>query len=461
MALNITTGAGSLVSIGMSLGDVSTLYALGRRYGTWVTAHSGDVEFLDLLQSDELDILRRRGMIDVARFNKRWAQRVRLLMNGRPLELAGKKAADIVGPLSRFTASMVAVVAALDGFMSYTVLRDVIKRLLKELLRTTEYGEDVLTSQLGDRVNAWRSAAYVRSLSLTVQTMRQDMVASHKVLNGYMPAGDAGEMAEFLFWRSAEAMEAIRSGAIKSSLTRENLLVILATLLFSHPVDIPVFNQRSSCLGIVGKRALLVNSLVTKSDTVEDVGKFTLLDVDIGGVPCNADGLVRPGEAPNLESDWFDFALTKPKRINPKGPISDFTKHLEPDWDVDPDTVLLVMRYRGRRVATINPSVADKLICEYYVGPVENAAPQQEVPVGVEYTVENFLSGKALFSNDNAVKVVVQSKDMPGMRYATVGSFPRLPRRPRDDLDLNKPLVALVSNCVVAATKEYTRVIVA
>ena len=138
MALNITTGAGSLVSIGMSLGDVSTLYALGRRYGNWVTAHSGDVEFLDLLQSDELDILRRRGMIDVASFNKRWAQRVRLLMNGRPLELAGKKAADIVGPLSRFTASMVAVVAALDGFMSYTVLRDVIKRLLKELLRTTE-----------------------------------------------------------------------------------------------------------------------------------------------------------------------------------------------------------------------------------------------------------------------------------------------------------------------------------
>jgi hypothetical protein len=620
----------------------------------------------------------------------------------------GADAAKILGTLSRFTASMVAVVAALDGFVAYPTLKDVVKRLLKELLRTTEFGEDVLSSQVGDRVNAWRSASYIRGLNLPVQTLRFEMTATKKVLDGYMPAGDAPEMAQFLFWllagdtdvfttpssdvagvaaalsllgfdmlsvegwgtsgrdtgcrlvyvpemmassrlpkelpqgwaqlwrrqstivplgqpeesfstypisaatanaarhawlqgkraaqgvklcldvpeyfpgwndltykivdlgsppertdpaifalakdrgfcinqelcerlanalerispdiltwlhdqtgsrtmrgknigdpeltdqkridaftvlqafcfgyyyavllelvdtstlampvvegawgfRSAETLDDIRNLMILAKPTRTNVLSVLAALLFSYSIDvIPDIGQGLHCLGVVQKRALLVNSLIGASDTLESVGKFVLLDVDVGGIPCNSAGIVRPGEAEFLDSDFADLKSLIPGPVIPQAPDIDFTKHIEPDWDLDPERMLLVMRYKGRRVLALNPSMADMSICLAYVMPVETPAPKQIVPRGLPYTVRDFMAGKTLHSPLEDIKVVVQSRGMPGVRYAATGSIQSSQvHRPSRSRETPRAWhIALVSNCVVmAATRVSTTVV--
>ena len=54
------------------------------------------------------------------------------------------------------------------------------------------------------------------------------MVASHKVLNGYMPAGDAGEMAEFLFWLLAGDTEVFRTASSDVA----GVAVVLSQLAF-------------------------------------------------------------------------------------------------------------------------------------------------------------------------------------------------------------------------------------
>ena len=717
MSITVNTGVGSLISVGLAVTDVANLYALGRRVGNWATAPAGDVEFLDLLQSDEFDILRRRGMVDPTRFNARWGDRARLLMNGRPTTLVGDDAAKVLGTLSRFTASMVAIVAALDEFMNYIVLKEVMKRLLKMLLRTTEYGEDVLSSQLNDRVNAWRSTAYLRGLSVAVQSHRQDLIAARKVLDGYMPAGEAQVMADFLYWllsgdtdtlttpssdvagvakvlskigfdilcvegwgenardtpckvvytpalvsvkarvtksfnpkspnmwfedtanfwreqsttvsltqpeesmstfpisqaasnetrrawsvgrrvaasarwqvnttaatvesedvvyepidlgtpigrirkevfalakhhgfcvnaeyceglssvfeqmdestlvwlhdqssrkevayrehkhiespemqdknkieaftfyqafmlgyyyavflpfvdtsalaiqtvsgawgyRSAEALDVIREHVIlKKELTREGMQIVLAALCFSQVKSIPDLGKDNRCLGIIGKRALLVNSLVTDSDSPQAVGRFTILDVAVGHIPSDADGLVRPGQA-SLFFEEYKVVDPSVETVIPAVPDKDFTKHIEPDWDGNPETVLLVMRYEGRRVATLNPAYSDIDICHSYIAPVEKPHDKQEIPNGINFTIENFLSRKCLHTrSDGDTRIVVQSKGRPGIRYTAASGYGLAPWKLKKKPGIRSH-IGLVSNCVVAATIDDVQVIV-
>ena len=62
---------------------------------------------------------------------------------------------------------------------------------------------------------------------------------------------------------------------------------------------------------------------------------FMLLDVDVGGVPTECHGVVRPGEAVGLNLG----VVIKPvgKLIRPCGPAED-----EPDWEGNPETALLL-----------------------------------------------------------------------------------------------------------------------
>ena len=95
MALQIATGPGSLISLGVGPSDVYTLITLGQRVGNWWTAVSGDKDFLALLDQDELDIMRRKGLIDLPAFNKRWRRQIRLLANGQPLSFEGNDAESV------------------------------------------------------------------------------------------------------------------------------------------------------------------------------------------------------------------------------------------------------------------------------------------------------------------------------------------------------------------------------
>ena len=53
-------GSSNLFANGIGIGDMATLFTLGRRIGDWLTAALGDTEMLALLAEDEFDILQRR-----------------------------------------------------------------------------------------------------------------------------------------------------------------------------------------------------------------------------------------------------------------------------------------------------------------------------------------------------------------------------------------------------------------
>ena len=99
---------------------------------------------------------------------------------------------------SRFMATMVCVIAALEAFTPLETTKAVIKRSLLQLLRTTEWGEDLVASQFYNRFNSWQSAAEVRGLSGKARGIRQSLISRHRILDGLMPIGDSKTMTDFL-----------------------------------------------------------------------------------------------------------------------------------------------------------------------------------------------------------------------------------------------------------------------
>ena len=171
MAVQTLIGTSSLVSVGVGAGDVATLYTVGRRIGNWLTASGGDADLLAMLEEDEASILRRRGTIDLIAFQRRWGRSLRLLENGRPQRVEGQAVEKLLENASRFTAIMICIVAVLDEFAAESAVRTTVRDLLQRLLGSTEIINSLLISQVGNRVNAWRSAAAVSERPPSLQML--------------------------------------------------------------------------------------------------------------------------------------------------------------------------------------------------------------------------------------------------------------------------------------------------
>lgn len=703
MALQISTGYGSLVALGISVGDALAIISLAKRVGNWWNADSGDTEFLALLDEDEYNIFKRQGLIDLLAFNKRWGGTMRILANDQPSTFEGEHAQNALGQLRRFTAVMMCVVASLDVFTIMNVTATIIKRVLKELLRPTERGEDLLASQFQNRLNAWRSSARVRCLQEEAWKFRQLLVSEGLVLNGLMHAGDSEHVAHFLTWLLSESgesfttpssdvagiascvsrlgldicgvegegyppmnkpcrviyspdarlhsfrsdrqetflniasrspctvvsllhpeesvsvfpttlevqnrcraawvagqraasyvaigvvlpehkrtpligfmkstqdiayalvnrgkepgrtsqatfalarkyalvnneelyleldgcfphdsprilewleQEAIQPGVelgprlrgdgrlegcedalatlqsffmgyyytvflrlvdtsslaiqsvegawrfrstaflsdlsellkarrreseilpytTKSSsatlLTREDVITILSQLILSDRTHIAsIKSARPSikehwCLGVIGKRALITNSLINGCFAPSDIGRFVLLDVDVSGIPRDTFGIVRPGEPEPWHGREDPLSPGDPRaQVTEVVPEEDVTLHVEADWDVNPDTVLLCVRYKGRRVTTISPARADARFLGAWVRPVENVNPQPVTGVTschlFDLLIQPQASGVPKLPEFKG-PMVVQAKQRPRMRYAAVAIY--------------------------------------
>ncbi|KAJ4258512.1 hypothetical protein NW757_003080 [Fusarium falciforme] len=112
MSLQVSTGAGSLIALGLAINDVATLVTLSRQVVTWLSTESGDKDLLDLLDHDEMDVLWRGGLIDTTRFNKRWGSDLVLLVNCQSQAFTGEKAENALETLGQLSAIMVCIVAA-------------------------------------------------------------------------------------------------------------------------------------------------------------------------------------------------------------------------------------------------------------------------------------------------------------------------------------------------------------
>ena len=703
MSIQVTTGFSRLVGLGVSAGDVATLITLGNRVGNWYTAASGDEEFLAMLDEDELEILHRGGLLDLPRFNKRWSKQMRLLVNGKAQVYKGEGAKNTLGTLTRFTAVMVCLVAALDAFTSLSASQTIMKNLMKELLRATEHGEDLMVSRLANRINAWRSAACVRGLSIKARKIRDKLLSEELIQDGYMPFGEWREVLEFLYWLLAERSEkrttnssdvagmavclselgldilsvegfgthsvqtsctleysaksflhlkdlqdperfqmlawreqstsvslispeesfskfpikpavanrcrkawsagkvasksisivvetprkgtnpqdleyrfvdhgtelvrtdteiaalvdsnaplsnqevcdglalslqressstlawlleqtlearhkqtdyhndtsfsdpvkveaytvfqafftgfyytlflelvdtsslAIQSvngiwgyrssdilmnfryllGALRRQgelrLRRVDIIFMLSKMLLSHSIlETSEHRYRGQYLGVVAKRALVTNSLVNACLLPTDIGRFVLLDVDVGGIPTNNLGLIRPGvEAfeglANVKyvSDSEKDKVVDVSSIRQLTPSIDMSLHIEPDWSGDPETTLLCVRYKGRRLTAIDPAATDVRFCMAHIEPVKEPLKEQPPQKVISTDIHDLLTGDLVVSGTPPIPVVVQAYGKPFMRYATVGLY-----------HCAMTPVMLASNCIYTAVNQ-------
>lgn len=65
---------------------------------------------------------------------------MRLLANGKPMTIDSDEADIVLEKLSRFTVVMMCMIASLEVFAMWEVVRKLLKDILKGLLRTTELG---------------------------------------------------------------------------------------------------------------------------------------------------------------------------------------------------------------------------------------------------------------------------------------------------------------------------------
>ncbi|KAF2446905.1 hypothetical protein P171DRAFT_471345 [Karstenula rhodostoma CBS 690.94] len=186
MSLQVSTGAASLVAIGLGAGDISSLVSLGRFLGNWWTASSGDEEFLNVLNEDEFNILKRRGLIDMPTFNKRRRKKMRLLANGRATIVEGQQAQDATKDLSRFIASAVCLIAALDQFVS----TDLVKATMRETLKTARNH---------------RARRGLSPCGLSDEAIRTRIALQREgvIVAGLVPWAEQHELVRFLVWLMA------------------------------------------------------------------------------------------------------------------------------------------------------------------------------------------------------------------------------------------------------------------
>lgn len=184
------------------------------------------------------------------------------------------------------------------------------------------------------------------------------------------------------------------------------------------------------CLGIVGKRTLVANSLLGKCASPQQLGRFTLLDVDVGGIPRDFNGLIKPGILPPefpLQNHVGPYARHDISEVSPG---EDVTFHIEADWEADPETVLLCVRHRGRRVACISPFFADRLFCRAFVPPgkkndTQGSSSRSKIS-GIEAGISNLTQDEPVLPYSSAgsrCPVLFQALDCPRLRYAACALY--------------------------------------
>ncbi|KAI4206285.1 MAG: hypothetical protein LQ346_001181 [Caloplaca aetnensis] len=209
-------------------------------------------------------------------------------------------------------------------------------------------------------------------------------------------------------------------------LRREDVISMLSTLLSSTARTITRIKRKSQnkdnwCIGVIGKRALLARSLLNCCRTRRDIASFILLDIDVSGIPCDLEGLVRPGVGDDRVQYYFGFTRPTfqiPGNL-PSAPTEDVSFHIEADWDGDPETTLLCVRYKGRRINTINPAVADAIFCQSLVAPVSKCLPSGNTST-LQWTAQDCLNLRPIPPNGRTAPYILKIPDRPRLRYAAL-----------------------------------------
>jgi len=217
-------------------------------------------------------------------------------------------------------------------------------------------------------------------------------------------------------------------------LGRARVLEILAMLFMGMPDADPRDGfQPPNCMGIVGPRTLLINSLVGKCASPREIGRFTLLDVDVGGLPRDHQGFVIAGQMlashgaqPLAEADLLERAQENLREKN--GVAEDVNFGIEADWEGNPDAALVCVRYKGRRITTISPCELDRVFCHSFMPSETESVTASHRPCldkAVEVDLAMIMEAGAVLplSPSPDIPVLFQALDRPKLRYTAASLY--------------------------------------
>lgn len=158
------------------------------------------------------------------------------------------------------------------------------------------------------------------------------------------------------------------------------------------PCDEQLLRVRAGTVGIPGKLTLFTASVLGGADTPRKVERFWLLDFRPTCVPS---------KHPRDRYLWHTEMLSKQELENCQvawlcwdgHPTiqSNFTSHIEPDWDCDIRKLLVAYRLRGRIVQRLSPLVTDRLVLNCWVPPVDDVDQPDNLERTIPINLENFL----------------------------------------------------------------------
>lgn len=205
MSLQITAGAKSLLSIGVSLGDLAVIISHGRKIGNWLRAAPLDAELFESIEENPEALLRRRGLINVVQMKKRWSQ-LDFIYEGKIRGSSAQSKVPEGQDLTEFSWLMVAVVTALDITLPASTIKTLLVEVFTSILEGDERMKESLRVQLPTNIEAWRSVGCVRGMvtqtSISIRQSHSQLVRDRVILE--LNSAEQEEMKSFLVWLMAD-----------------------------------------------------------------------------------------------------------------------------------------------------------------------------------------------------------------------------------------------------------------
>jgi hypothetical protein len=206
MSLTLATGAKSLISLGVSLSDVALLYDLGRKFGNFLRAAKNEEELLESIMENSDALLKRRGLVDVARMESRWNV-FQLVYEGN--RISNETQPDVASKqnLSALSWLMVTIISALDLCLPPAGVHSLLVRVFHDLITSTSTAGDsqllnALQVQLPTNIESWRDVGRVRGIDKRIMPHMMSCRYKHTGVKA-IPQLNPAELEEakgFLFW---------------------------------------------------------------------------------------------------------------------------------------------------------------------------------------------------------------------------------------------------------------------
>ncbi|MCJ1326869.1 hypothetical protein MMC10_003535 [Thelotrema lepadinum] len=214
--------------------------------------------------------------------------------------------------------------------------------------------------------------------------------------------------------------------------SRPRLLCFLAYMFAGadvETIEAPVA-ERVDCIGILAKLSLLTWACLGSLKSQDEAGKFHLLDTDTTFIPSTSRGVVTEGigralEAMSVVSECTDAAQATAACFTNQQ--TDFTAHIEPDWDNDVQSCVIAYRHRGRLIHRLPPSLLEAGSLVLPLEKVHNTAPSNEGKELVRYLtafrIDGSHGGRIVRPYDDEAGLLIYTYGLPQAKTCILGMY--------------------------------------